>query len=122
MDANISDFVYSSSKPIVWVGNSLEVLRAFPSDARQRAGRQLWRVQTGRLPDDWKPLPSCGPGVSEIRIHTERAFRVCYVARFQDAVYVLHAFEKKTRQITKRDAALIKSRLSAVLEARKRSE
>ncbi len=98
-------------KPLVWVGTSLDLVRAFPPDARRLAGYQLRRVQTGLMPSDWKPMPNVGPGVCEIRIHTEREPRVFYVARFAEAVYVLHACEKRTRRTRKADIELAKARL-----------
>jgi len=54
-------------------------------------------------PTDWKPMPSIGPGVREIRIKHEGQYRVIYVAKFADVVYVLHAFRKKTRKTRKQD-------------------
>ena len=85
-------------KPIRFLGDSLKVLRQFPKNARQDAGYQLEQVQDGRAPDDFKPMPSIGKGVEEIRIWDESGtFRVIYTARLKDAVYVLHAFQKKTR-------------------------
>jgi len=99
-------------KPIAFLGGSLDDLRGFPADARREAGYQLDRVQRGLHPDDWRPMQSIGTGVREIRVR-ERAgvFRVIYVATFADAVYVLHAFQKKTRQTAKRDVDLAVSRL-----------
>ena len=86
-------------KPIAFLGGSLDDLRSFPSDARREAGYQLDRVQRGLDPDDWRSMPSIGAGVREIRVRERAgAFRVIYVATFADAVYVLHAFQKKTRQ------------------------
>jgi phage-related protein len=99
-------------KPIAFLGGSLDDLRAFPADARREAGYQLDRVQRGLEPDDWKPMPSIGAGVREIRIREAAgAFRVIYAATFSDVVYVLHAFQKKTRQTAKRDLDLAASRL-----------
>jgi phage-related protein len=87
-------------------------LRGFPADARRRAGYQLDRVQRGLDPDDWKPMSSIGAGVREIRVRERAgAFRVIYIATLADAVYVLHAFQKKTRQTAKRDVDLAVSRL-----------
>ena len=99
-------------KPIAFLGGSLDDLRGFPADARREAGYQLDRVQRGLDPDDWRPMPSIGAGVREIRVR-ERAgvFRVIYVATFADVIYVLHAFQKKTRQTAKRDVDLAASRL-----------
>jgi len=87
-----------SDQPLVWLGSAQRDIRAFPSDARRRSGFQLRKVQQGLDPDDWKPMTSVGQGVREIRIHTELAHRVFYLATFDEAVYVLHAFEKKTRK------------------------
>jgi phage-related protein len=99
-------------KPIAFLGGSLDDLRGFPADARREAGYQLDRVQRGLDPDDWRPMPSVGAGVREIRVRERAgAFRVIYVATFADVVYVLHAFQKKTRQTAKRDIDLAASRL-----------
>jgi phage-related protein len=99
-------------KPVAFLGSSLDDLRGFPADARRDAGHQLDRVQRGLDPDDWRPMPSIGAGVREIRVRERAgAFRVIYVATFADAVYVLHAFQKKTRQTARRDLDLAASRL-----------
>jgi phage-related protein len=100
------------AKPLVWLGSALDVLRAFLPEARRLAGYQLRRVQSGLMPSDWKPLPSVGPGVEEIRIHTAREHRVVYVARFAEAIYVLHAFEKRTGRTRHADIELAKARLA----------
>lgn len=107
-----------TDKPLRWVGSSLEDLRAFPEDARRVAGYQLRRVQAGLMPDDWKALPSVGPGVYEIRLHTGAEHRVCYLAKLAEAVYVLHAFEKRTRRTRQVDLELARQRLAAVRQAR----
>ncbi|HEY7087039.1 MAG TPA: type II toxin-antitoxin system RelE/ParE family toxin [Tepidisphaeraceae bacterium] len=99
-------------KPIAFLGGSLDDLRGFPEDARRQAGYQLDRVQRGLDPDDWRPMPSIGAGVREIRVRERAgAFRVIYVATFEDVVYVLHAFQKKSRQTAKRDLELAAMRL-----------
>jgi phage-related protein len=99
-------------KPITFLGNSLDELRDFPEEARREAGHQLDRVQRGLAPDDWKPMPAVGPGVREVRIRDATgAFRVIYTATFAEAVYVLHAFEKKTQATPKRDLDLAATRL-----------
>jgi phage-related protein len=105
-------------KPVIWVGSSLEALRNFPDVARQRAGHNLHLVQLGLEPGDWKPMTDVGPGVAELRIRTERAHRVFYVARFGEAIYVLHAFEKKTRKTTRQDLEIGRARLREVLRMR----
>lgn len=98
-------------KPICFLGNSLECLRDFPEDAKHDAGYQLEKVQRGEQPDDFKPMPSIGRGVEEIRIWDERGtYRVIYTARMADAVYVLHAFQKKTQVTAKRDIEMAKER------------
>jgi phage-related protein len=103
-------------KPIEFLGNSLSSLRDFPSNARQDAGRQLDKVQRGQLPDDFKPMPSIGKGVEEIRIWDDvGTFRVIYTARLSDAVYVLHAFQKKTQATSKRDIEIAKKRFAQIV-------
>jgi phage-related protein len=99
-------------KPVIFVGGSLDDLRAFPERARRDAGFQLDRVQRGLDPEDWKPVRTVGPGVREIRVRDATgAFRVIYVATFAEAVYVLHAFAKKTQRTSQRDLTLAQLRL-----------
>lgn len=100
-------------KPIEFLGDSLRSLREFPDDAKQDAGYQLDRVQHGLQPDDFKPMPTIGKGVEEIRVRDDSgAYRVIYTARLADAVYVLHAFQKKTQATLKRDIELAKQRFA----------
>jgi phage-related protein len=108
-----------AEKPVLWLGSSRADLRGFPDDARQAAGYQLSRVQHGEAPADWKPLPSVGPGVMELRIRTGLAHRVIYVAKFAEAVYVLHAFEKRSRRIPPVDLAVAKKRWSDLRRLRR---
>ncbi len=105
-------------KPLAWLGASLDDVRAFPEEARRVAGYQLGRVQQGLLPTDWKPMITVGPGVIEICVHTRLEHRVFYVARFNEAVYVLHAFEKRTRATASSDIALARKRLADLLRRR----
>jgi len=101
--------------PIVWVGGSKDAVRAFPDDARQDAGFQLSKLQRGEAPDDWKPMSTIGPGVREIRIlERSGAFRIIYVARAVDAIYVLHAFQKKTQKTRTSDVDLALERFRSV--------
>lgn len=94
-------------KPVEFRGNSLDDLRSFPLATRREAGHQLDQVQHGLEPDDWKPMNTVGQGVRELRIRdTTGAFRVIYVAKFADAVYVLHCFQKKTAKTSKPDLDL----------------
>jgi len=104
----------------VWLGSSLEDLRGFPEEARRTAGYQLRRVQEGLESNDWKAMADIGPGVKEIRLHTGAEHRVFYVARFAEAVYVLHAFEKKAQKTPKRDLELSQKRYRDLVEARRK--
>lgn len=104
-------------KPVEFRGSSLEDLRAFPLPARREAGHQIDQVQNGYDPDDWKPMNAVGQGVKEIRIRDAAgAFRVIYVAKFADAVYVLHCFQKKTEKTSKADLDLAGKRYRDVLK------
>jgi phage-related protein len=103
-------------KPIRFLGDSRKVLREFPVDARQEAGYQLEKVQRGEMPNDFKPMPSIGAGVEEIRVREPSgAFRVIYTARLDAAVYVLHAFQKKTQATAKRDLDLARERFRLLM-------
>ena len=103
-------------KPIEFRGSSLDDLRAFPMAVRREVGYQLDRVQNGQEPDDWKPMNIVGQGVKEIRIRDAAgAFRVIYVAKFADAVYVLHCFQKKTEKTSKPDVDLAAKRYRDLL-------
>lgn len=89
----------------------MKCLREFNSTARQDAGYQLDKVQRGEQPDDFKSMPLVGRCVEEIRIWDESGtHRVIYITRLVDAVYVLHAFQKKTQATAKRDVDLAKKR------------
>ena len=107
-------------KPLVFMGSSLKSLREFPDAARQEAGHQLWRVQIGLQPEDFKPMPAIGGGVEEIRVWDDSGtFRVVYTARIADAVYVLHTFMKKTRATSKADIEIAKARFAELMKGRK---
>src|SRR5438094_8364682 len=93
-------------KPIAWIGSSQSNLRQFPREARRRAGFELRAVQRGDEPSDFKPMPIVGPGTYELRLQTDSAYRAFYIAKFQEAVYVLHAFQKKTQKTSKHEIAL----------------
>ena len=104
---------------MVWVGTTPDRLRRFPAGARREAGYQLRRVQLGEEPSDWKPMRSVGAGVVELRMHAEGENRVLVVTRFAEAIYVLHAFEKKTQQTRQTDLELGRRNLAAVLQHRR---
>lgn len=106
-------------KPLIWLGDSLDAIREFSLDARKEAGHQLGQVQEGHEPSDWKPMETVGAGVKEIRIRVEKAYRVLYVAKFAEAVYVLHSFEKKTQRTRKADIDLASKRYRDLLSERK---
>jgi len=107
-------------KPICFLGDSLECLREFPEEARQDAGYQLDIVQRGGQPDDFKPMRSVGKGVEEIRVWDDTGtWRVIYTARCADAVYVLHAFQKKTQQTARLDLELGAKRYRELLLQRR---
>lgn len=105
-------------KPLVWIGSSLRDIRAFRPDARRKAGHELYLVQIGLEPSDWKPMPSVGSGVMEIRVRTELEHRVFYVAKFAEAVYVLHTFQKASRRTPRPDIELGRKRLGDVMRLR----
>ena len=94
-------------------------MRNFPTAARRRAGFELWEVQQGNDPSDWKPMTSVGPGVREIRVHADGEFRVLFIARFDEAIYVLHAFEKKSRRTPKADVDLADARYRALVSEKR---
>ncbi len=103
-------------KKIQFFGDSLKSLREFPEDAKHDVGYQLDKVQRGEQPDDFKPMPSIGKGVEEIRVQDDSGiYRVIYTARLADAVYVLHAFQKKTQTTAKRDIALASKRYAELM-------
>lgn len=108
-------------KQVKWLGNSRESIRDFPDDPRREAGYQLERVQAGKDPEDWKPMPSVDLGVREIRVREGGAFRVIYIARFTEAVYVLHAFQKKANKTPKPDIELARRRFRQLVQERKQS-
>lgn len=105
-------------KGLIFVGSSLDELRAFPDPVRREAGFQLDRLQRGFAPADWKPMASVGHGVCEIRLHEAGEHRVLYVAKFEEGLYVLHAFQKKTQKTAKRNIELARRRYQALLQSR----
>lgn len=111
-------------KPLDWRGSSFRDIKddeIFTPNARREAGHQLSRVQAGLDPDDWKPFDVVGSGTKEIRINLDDGwFRVMYVAKFQEAVYVLHCFKKKTRSTSNHDKEIAAARYKAVIHERNR--
>lgn len=111
-----------SEKLIDWRGSSLKDLKddkIFTVNARREAGHQLSLVQAGLDPDNWKPFDTVGAGTKEIIINLDDGwFRVMYVAKFEEAVYVLHCFKKKTNETSKQDKEITASRYKAVIQER----
>ncbi len=100
---------------IVWMGSSFDDLRQFPEDVRRDAGFQLYRLQSGLEAADWKAMPQLGRGVEEIRLrHFSGAYRVIYLARFAEAIYVLHCLNKKTRRTAEHEKQIVRNRLQVI--------
>jgi phage-related protein len=108
-----------NEKPLKWEGSSYTDLLNFPEYARRSAGFELHKVQHGEMPDNWKPFKGIGAGVTEIRISEEsEAYRVLYVAKFDEAIYVLHAFQKKTQATSKHDKDIATARYQHIVSKR----
>jgi phage-related protein len=107
-------------KPVAFHGDSLDRIRDFPQDARRDAGHELYQVQRGLDPGDWKPMPAIGDGVREIRIRDAvGAYRVIYIATFADAVHVLHALQKMAQKTPRSDIELATARLRQLKRERR---
>jgi phage-related protein len=103
-------------KPVSFLGDSLDVIRSFADGPRRDVGYQIDRVQRGLDPDDWKPMKTVGPGVREVRVrNVTGAFRVIYIATLPDAVFVLHAFQKKTQATSRRDLEIAVTRFKDLM-------
>ncbi len=101
-------------KPLRFIGSSLDDLRNFPDEARKASGFELYSVQCGLEPTDCKSMPSIGRGVKEIRIHVLGEWRIIYVAKFVNAVYVLHSFQKKSRKTNQQDVEIARKRYKQI--------
>lgn len=107
-------------KEIRWVGSSYDDLLSFPIEARRQAGFQLGKVQAGLDPENWKSFDEVGAGTREIRIQEAAgAFRVMYVAKFEEALYVLHCFQKSSQATSVHDKRVAEARYRAIVNARK---
>ena len=106
-------------KKITWLGDTHETVKGYPINARREIGYNLDKVQRGFDPADWKPIAEVGQGVKEIRIHEDNEYRVFYVVKFKEAVYVLHSFVKKTEQTSKKDKDVGKKRYAEMLQIRR---
>jgi phage-related protein len=105
-------------KPLFWIGNSYRVLTDWAAPVKQVAGFQLHLIQEGMNPDDWKPMTSIGAGVREVRIHVDGEYRIIYLTKFDEGIYILHAFPKKTQKTPKKDIDIAKARLREVIQMR----
>ena len=101
-------------KQIEFHGTSRKEIKKFPEQAKKEAGYQLMRIQHGLEPSDWKSMRNIGQGVREIRIHTKDQYRIIYVARFKDAIHVLHAFQKKTQKTQAKDIEIARKRYKEI--------
>jgi len=106
-------------KPVSWRGSSFSDLSEFPAESRRVAGFELWKLQSGDEPSDWKPMSSVGIGVIEVRVRIDGAFRVICLATLPEAVYVLHAFQKKSRKTAKPDLDLARKRYRDLIAERR---
>ena len=97
-------------KNLKFIGSSLDDLRDFPTEAKRQVGFELDAIQRGIEPSDWKPMQNIGSGVREIRIRVLGEWRIIYVAKFSDAIYVLHSFQKKTQKTRQEDIELARNR------------
>jgi phage-related protein len=103
-------------KAVIWMGSSKADLKTFPAEVIDNMGHQLFLVQRGLEPDDWKPMTTVGASVREIRVKDVAGiFRTVYLATRPEAVYVLHCFQKKTPQTAQRDIKLARKRLQDIL-------
>ena len=108
-------------KSILWVGDSQKVVRTFPKPVKVDMGTELMRLQAGDDPIDWRPMPTVGAGVSEIRVQHNGQWRLMYVAKFEEGVYVLHAFRKTTQRTSPADIDVTRNRLRDLIKERRRN-
>ena len=107
----------NNRKPIHWVGSTLEDVKQFPDNIKREIGFDLDLVKQGLMPRDNKAMKNLGSGIMEIRVRDiSGAFRLVYVAKFEDAIYCLHGFQKKTQKTSSKDLAIIKARYAAIIK------
>lgn len=106
-------------KPLRFVGRSHDEMTEFPLGVQSDAGYQLYLIQMGKQAEDWRPMSGIGPGVNEVRIWSDDGtFRVIYVAKFEEAVYVLRCFQKKTQKTEQLDLEIARERLRILMRDR----
>ena len=108
-----------ADKPLEWLGSSKEDLMDLPVEVQRKAGFELRSIQQGDIASDFKPMPVVGKGVEEIRIRTQDAYRVFYIAKFEEAIYVLHVFQKKTQKTSQKDIEQGQQRYQNLLQQRR---
>ena len=101
-------------RKVIFEGDSLEIIRRFPSIARQRCGYEIDRIQRNLKPLNWKPFRTVGQGVCEVRVRVGNQYRILYIVSFEDQLHVLHAFEKKTQRTRSSDIKIAKHRLKVL--------
>ena len=107
-------------KEIRWVGSSYEDLLAFPKEIRREAGFELGKIQSGLDPADWKPFDTVGAGTKEVRLRDASGiYRIMYVSKFEEAIYVLHCFQKKTQRTARQDQLIAEMQYRAVIGSRR---
>ena len=112
-----------SEKEVDWRGSSREDLLSFPSEVRRTAGFEIGKIQNGLNPTDWKPIPSWGAGIIEIKLSVVKdQYRVVYVAKFEERIYVLHCFQKKAQATSMPDVDIIKMRYRDVVNERRKTK
>ncbi len=119
MRKHIDFDILHKRKPVAFLGTSQKVLERLLPDVRDHALNELQRLQDGRDPRHWKPMPGIGPGVREIRIRVRTQLRIIYITTLPEAIYVLHVFEKKTQRTAGSDIELARVRLRALLRERR---
>ncbi|HEY9784847.1 MAG TPA: type II toxin-antitoxin system RelE/ParE family toxin [Candidatus Obscuribacterales bacterium] len=107
-------------KKLFGIGNTRRRVQQFPKQTRCKAGDELYLVQIGAQPTDWRPMPTIGPGAIEIRIHQPHEHRIIYVATYPEGIYVIHAFEKKTRQTPQRELDIARANYGDIQQQRQK--
>jgi phage-related protein len=108
-----------AAKEIIYCGSALKDLQGLDSDIRSRVAFQLDRLKNGLMPTDFKPMKTIGLGVNEIRIKAKVGVRVIYVAKFGNAIYILHAFKKKSQKTAREDIEIAKARYQNLVKNKK---
>ena len=106
-------------KKIIWLATTHSTIKEYPDNVRREIGYNLSKIQHGLDPADWKPMTGIGQGIKEIRIHAENEYRILYLTKFQEAIYVLHTFVKKTQQTSQKELNIGRKRYIEMLQHRR---